>query len=266
MKGTKKEKEKKKKKKKKRKKRRKTMDPARFERLRKEARKLEADIDNELSVYGKLGSKRKFMTRDVDIEKGDAVEGGERESLLGSHYRECDGSAEKLTQLLTDLGDLVESMEGCAGTGGPIMHALQRHKEILHDYTQEFRRYQANIAAEREHADLISSVRKDISKYRESAGIDSRTDHLLRERNAIHETDRMLTDVIGQAITARDTLGDQRKVFEGAHGKATGIAASFPFINNLIGKIKTKKRRDMIILSIVIAVCLMITILWYLNR
>jgi len=43
-----------------------------------------------------------------------------------------------------------------------LQHTLQRHQEILQDYTQEFRKTQANYRARREREDLLNTVRKDI--------------------------------------------------------------------------------------------------------
>lgn len=42
------------------------------------------------------------------------------------------------------------------------MHTVQRHKDILQDYTKEFRKIQSNVRARREREDLLHSVRQDI--------------------------------------------------------------------------------------------------------
>lgn len=43
-----------------------------------------------------------------------------------------------------------------------MRHVLQRHHDILQDYTQEFRKTSANLKARKEREDLLHSVRKDI--------------------------------------------------------------------------------------------------------
>jgi len=43
-----------------------------------------------------------------------------------------------------------------------LLHTLQRHREILQDYKQEFGKTQANFTARKEREDLLKSVRKDI--------------------------------------------------------------------------------------------------------
>lgn len=42
------------------------------------------------------------------------------------------------------------------------MHTVQRHRDILQDYTKEFRKIQSNVQARREREDLLHSVRQDI--------------------------------------------------------------------------------------------------------
>lgn len=43
-----------------------------------------------------------------------------------------------------------------------LLYMVQRHKEILQDYLQEFNKTQANYKARKEREDLLRSVRNDI--------------------------------------------------------------------------------------------------------
>lgn len=43
-----------------------------------------------------------------------------------------------------------------------LLHTLQRHRDILQDYTHEFQKTRANITALREREDLLGSVRREI--------------------------------------------------------------------------------------------------------
>lgn len=65
---------------------------------------------------------------------------------------------------MTTVNDkLTEYSENNEHTGGSAMrHVLQRHHDILQDYTQEFRKTSANLKARKEREDLLHSVRKDI--------------------------------------------------------------------------------------------------------
>lgn len=47
-----------------------------------------------------------------------------------------------------------------------LLHTLQRHRDILQDYTHEFQKTRANITALREREDLLGSVRREIKWVR----------------------------------------------------------------------------------------------------
>lgn len=46
--------------------------------------------------------------------------------------------------------------------GAPMLHTMQRHREILKDYKLEFNKTQNNFTARRDREDLLGSVRKEI--------------------------------------------------------------------------------------------------------
>lgn len=54
------------------------------------------------------------------------------------------------------------SSSGEQSTVSQNMHTVQRHRDILQDYTKEFRKIQSNVRARREREDLLHSVRQDI--------------------------------------------------------------------------------------------------------
>lgn len=65
----------------------------------------------------------------------------------------------QLTAVNEKLGEIALSEQG---NGPAMLHTLQRHRDILQDYTQEFRKTQQNYQARRERENLLHSVKKDI--------------------------------------------------------------------------------------------------------
>ena len=131
------------------------------------------------------------------------------------------------------------------------MHKLQRHREILHDFQQEFARSKQSIHAATERSQLLSSVREDIREHRDSR----QSDALLRERNAIGASARAADDVLGQAAATRDSLNAQRGGFGGMAGKLSMIAGLAPQIDSLMVMIQRRQKRDKIVLGAVVGVC-----------
>lgn len=174
----------------------------------------------------------------------------------------------EIQSLLEKLLDINDSMSRCAALALPtssVTQKLSRHRDILHDFTQEFKRIKGNINSMREHAELLSSVREDISEYKASGSVSPRM-QLLRERAAIHGSISHIDDVINQAQATRAVLSSQRTLFGDAQGKVKQLADKFPVIRGLIGSIRRKRSRDTLILSAVIASCILFLIIYWFSK
>ncbi|CAK7347878.1 unnamed protein product [Dovyalis caffra] len=212
-----------------------------WEELRREARKIEGDLDVKLSSYAKLGA-RFTQGGGGYVETGSPTVGSSRS--WKSMEMEIQSSLEKLL-------DINDSMSRCAASAAPttsVTQKLARHRDILHEFTQEFRRIKGNINSMREHAELLSSVRDDISEYKASGSMSPRV-QLLRERAAIHGSISHIDDVINQAQTTRAVLGSQRGFFGDVQGKVKLLSDKFPIIRGLLGSIRRRRSRDTLILS-----------------
>ncbi|KAF5464103.1 hypothetical protein F2P56_014210 [Juglans regia] len=75
----------------------------------------------------------------------------------------------EIQSLLEKLLDINDAMSRCAASAAPatsVTQKLARHRDILLEFTQEFRRIKGNINSMKSHAELLSSVRDDISEYK----------------------------------------------------------------------------------------------------
>ncbi|XP_077246280.1 Golgi SNAP receptor complex member 1-2-like isoform X2 [Tasmannia lanceolata] len=213
--------------------------------LRKEAGRLEGDLDVRLSSYAKLGdSKPSSDSRDVQ-------------------WKSMEMEIESLIEKLLDVN---EAMSRCAAASHPttsITQKLTRHRDILHEFTQEFKRTRGNIISMREHAELLTSVRNDINEYKASGS----SQNLLRERATIHGSISQIDDVTGQAEAVKGVLAAQRNAFVNIQGKMKQLSDRFPVIHGLLGAIKKRKRsKDTIVLSAVIAVCTLFLIIYWMSK
>nr|KJB41086.1 hypothetical protein B456_007G089800 [Gossypium raimondii] len=174
----------------------------------------------------------------------------------------------EIQSLLEKLLDINDAMSRCAASAAPttsVTQKLARHRDILHEFTQEFRRIKGNISSMREQAELLSSVRDDISEFKASEGMSPRM-QLLRERAAIHGNIAHIDDVINQAQTTRAVLGSQRALFGDVQGKVKVLSDKFPVIRGLLGSIRRRRSRDTLILSAVIAGCTLFLIIYWLSK
>ncbi|PSN50901.1 Golgi SNAP receptor complex member 1 [Blattella germanica] len=214
-----------------------------WEDLRKQARQLENEIDLKLVSFSKLGTGHGGIA--YKAESADTVP-----LLSGEHMFET--MALEIEQLLAKA----------APPSSALQHTLQRHREILQDYTQEFRKTQSNYRARREREDLLNTVRKDIDNYKSSSGLNRRMDLYLKENEHIRSSDRLLDEQINIAVDTRDHLVSQRLTFKRLQTKINDISNRFPVVNSLLQRINLRKRRDSIILGLVIGVCTILLLMY----
>ena len=85
---------------------------------------------------------------------------------------------------------------------------------------------------------------------------------LMRERASILNSEREMDAVLGQAMATRDTLARQRDMFGGISDKMRSVAERIPVVQELMGKIKTHKNRDKIVLGVTIGGCMFFLVWW----
>lgn len=227
--------------------------PGNWEGLRKQARALENEVDLKLVSFSKLGTN---FSRKED-----------QQPLLGGQGGDLDRLQTDLETLLEQLGQVNEDMAGFAagagaGQSAAIHHTLQRHTEILQDYRQEFKKTSANITAIVEREGLLSSVHSEISDYREGKKRNQKMDSLQREMEHTRNSEQLIDEQISIALDTRESLVNQREVLKAVQTKLNDLTNKFPLINNLVTKINFRKRRDTIIIGLVIGICLVFMI-WY---
>ena len=201
---------------------------------RRAARRLENELDSKLVLFG----------------ASCAPSGGTTFEIL---RREIEHALQELEQVNDRMS---RDAAGTSGGTATHMHMLQRHREILHDFQQEFNKLRSARRAASEREELLSSVRQDIREHR------SATDMLLRERSAIHGSDRAADEALGTASATCDALASQRSGMGGVGGKLRQLASVSPQINSLIGMIGRRKRRDKVVLGCVIGVCSAILVIY----
>ena len=159
---------------------------------RSSARRLENEIDSKLAQLNRLNSSNSGS------------------SSCSPAFPQLQCEIEVLLQDLAEVNDTMSRQAAsCApGTTATAIHMLQRHREILHDFQQEFNKSKATFRATMERDELLSSVRQDIREHR--CASTRASDALLRERNAIHASGRAADEVIDQAQATRDALNAQR--------------------------------------------------------
>ncbi|ORZ23088.1 hypothetical protein BCR42DRAFT_403952 [Absidia repens] len=229
--------------------------PLSWDSLRRQARQLENEIELKLASLSKFGATTtaRQQQQQPDTAFTDAKDGQEKE----------------IDQLLNKLQETINSMSqvldrpSATPTNPSMMHMLERHKNILYDYTKEFRRVKANIRAARDKADLMNQVQNEIRIF--NAGNGDNADYYLTERNRVESSHQMADMIIDQAYATRQDVSRQGRTIQGFNTKIVGVMGHIPGINNLISRINTRRERDTLIMAGVISTCIILIILYWLR-
>ncbi|KAG5732831.1 Golgi SNAP receptor complex member 1 [Termitomyces sp. T112] len=219
-----------------------------YEQLHRQCRTLENLFDTKLTSYSQLSA-----------------------SLSRAHGDlEANGSGERWRDLEAELDDLLEKQEETNERLATIsntpellsqsmLRAIQRHREVFQDNARELKRTKASVKSALDQANLLNGVRNDIDAYKSSTA-----DALLAERGRIESSHRMTDDVLDQAYETRSEFARQRASLAGINNRMMDVLSTMPGINNVIGLIKSRRRRDHIILGVIIGVCIVIilTYVW----
>ncbi|KAJ0253478.1 Golgi SNAP receptor complex member 1-1 [Hirschfeldia incana] len=221
--------------------------PSSWDALRKQARKIEAQLDEQMHSYRRLVSTKALIKSDgveSDLEAG-------------------------IDLLLKQLQQVNAQMQAWVSSGGSEMvsHTLTRHQEILQDLTQEFYRHRSSLRAKQEHASLLEDFREfDRTRLDLEDGDGSTEQALLKENVGINRNTAQMDGVISQAQATLGTLVFQRSTFGGINSKLSNVTSRLPTVNTILSAIKRKKSMDTIILSLVAAVCTFLIFIYWLTK
>ena len=214
-----------------------------------QARKIEGDLDTKIAAFGKLCSA---------FEYGYAA----GESGLSTDQALVQKSAE-IESLINELTVVNDKISTCIGSNGSNSraHVLARHRDILHDFTQEYKRLSNIAGAARDRADLLGSSMKGGSAS--NAGTNSTTGLLLRERSTLDRSSSAIDTVVAQAYGVASHLGQQRQLFDALDSKLTSLGAKFPVVNSILNAVRRRKNRENVILASVMAVCVLLILIYW---
>ncbi|XP_070628892.1 Golgi SNAP receptor complex member 1 isoform X3 [Bos indicus] len=173
-----------------------------WEDLRKQARQLENELDLKLVSFSKLctsyshSSARDGRRDRYSSDTTPLLNGSSQDRMFETMAIEI----EQLLARLTGVNDKMAEYTSSAGVpslNAALMHTLQRHRDILQDYTHEFHKTKANFVAIRERENLMGSVRKDIESYKSGSGVNNRrTELFLKEHDHLRNSDRLIEETI----------------------------------------------------------------------
>ncbi|AEO54304.1 hypothetical protein MYCTH_2051705 [Thermothelomyces thermophilus ATCC 42464] len=204
--------------------------------LRQQARSLETQTEALLQTYAQFSAQTAIPAKPTEEEKNAEAR---RETVIAQLGRLLDSEA-TLTSSALKQNNL----------------ALLRDK--LSDHRRDLSRLRATLKEARDRANLLGSVREDISAYRAANPEAAEAEYMLGERARLDRTHDVADSVLSQAYEVQNSFALQRETLASINRRIILAASQVPGINNLIGRISAKKRRDGIIMGSFIAVCFLV--------
>lgn len=230
-----------------------------FDGFRREATKLERQLEDRVARYQQLAQSlsttNTFSSSKINNRPTSLLDAAENGALTS---QEESTLSTDISRTISAMADLVNTkMAPIAVRTGRTQHSLlvKRYREILFDCTTDYEKTRASVARQRETAELFAGANTG------EAG-EGETDQLLRERNAIGNSMKGVSSVLGQAEEIRSDLKSQGMALRGTSAKVLAIAQHVPGVNKLIDHIRKKRNRDDMVVSGIVGACILFT-LWY---
>ncbi|KAK2461423.1 hypothetical protein APHAL10511_005886 [Amanita phalloides] len=219
-----------------------------YDNLHRQCRTLENQFDVKLSSYSQLAST--ISRSKPDLEATGSLE----------RWKDLDRELEEMLVKLEEANEQLSRLASNPELLSPAMlRTIQRHKEVCQDNARDLRRTKATAQQALDQAILFSGIRNDIDAHKSST-----TDALLAERGRIDSSHSMTDDLLQQAYETRSEFSRQRSTLASVNSRMGHIIKTMPGVNNLVSMIRNRRRRDSIIMGLVIGVCIIILLsyLW----
>lgn len=172
-----------------------------------------------------------------------------------------------ISDILTSRDDTVAQLGRAAATEAPLptskSQQLQRHREVLQDHRSSFSKMCSRIADARNRSNLLVDIRSDITAHKQRDNVGNKNggptnadDYILDERRRVDSANSFADRLLQSAYETRDELNSQRARLLNATLGMQSALQRVPGINVLISKINTRRKRDTLILGVVISVCI----------
>jgi len=239
-----------------------------FDALKREATKLERHLEEKVAKYQQLAQRvsnnKENSSNNIDTSLDKLLSNAETGSIMMLLPLEEEAALRsEIQRTLNALNDLLQTkLSPAAERSNKSQHVLlvKRYREILFDLTGDFNKAQQLWTRKREEMELFAGANGfSLTSNNQQ---DPAMEQLLRERNHIQNSLTSSSAVINQAMEVHSDLRQQGSSLRGVSGKMASIMNNIPGLNRLVDNIRRKKGRDDMIVSGVIASCILFT-LWY---
>mmetsp|Transcript_29124 Transcript_29124/g.70648 ORF Transcript_29124/g.70648 Transcript_29124/m.70648 type:complete len:226 (+) Transcript_29124:1-678(+) len=215
--------------------------------LKSEAKVVNGRLESHLAELSKVNAA--FSSSDS------STVGQARLELLDSKIAVVADLRPTIEAQLSELTSLCAQL-GRAATTASQRAQVTRYNAMREDLQREYKRTSENIDYHYQHARLVGKPRTSARE------LNSDEENLLRESKNVASSISMIDEVIGSASASRDLLSRQRTTLQGVNSKVGALTNLLPNVDELIGKIGSRKRFENVVLAITVAFCVSFCVVW----
>lgn len=160
----------------------------------------------------------------------------------------------KRQEIIDNLNDICSQNPSISASK---LSQLQRHKEVLQEHRKNFQNIRSSIQQERNRLNLLFSVKNDIAQHNSNTALNDEDEYMQNEARRIDQSHNVVDRLISQAWETRDHFTSQNTVLSNVNNKTLQVLQRIPGLNNLLGKINTRRKKNAVILSSVMTLCIL---------
>ena len=225
-----------------------------WDNVRREARRAETELGRRIESLRSLCYRVDSSTTSADgsRQQQPAVDPEsnryEKESLLCGNVEDS----------LSRFARVLETMQAMTLDGGTRRQTLSRYNDIYHTSKMDYAKLKTHLQRERQKMELFGSDNNESTD-------DPARDQLLRERRLLAEATQQGEEILSKAEAAHAGMKEQgMSLLSSSSRMANNVLARFPTIGHLVERVRRRKRRDQIIIAMLIGFLIFFT-LWYLG-
>ncbi|KAL6935374.1 related to Golgi SNAP receptor complex member 1 [Hanseniaspora guilliermondii] len=165
--------------------------------------------------------------------------------------------------LIKERGELLESITNSIDEDNDELRSKYlKHKSELNKDQKELNNLRSCINQERNHLNLLITVKKDI--LAENNNFSSTEEYMNDESMRIDKQTSVMDKLIQDALNSRNQIMEQsNEILFNSNSRVNRLLQRVPGISTLLTKINTRRKKNMVIMSCLIGVCMFLIFLTF---
>lgn len=165
--------------------------------------------------------------------------------------------------LIKERGQLLDSItKSIDEDDDELRSKYLKHKSELNKDQKELNNLRSCINQERNHLNLLITVKKDI--LAENNNFSSTEEYMNDESMRIDKQTSVMDKLIQDALNSRNQIMEQsNEILFNSNSRVNHLLQRVPGISTLLTKINTRRKKNMVIMSCLIGVCMFLIFLTF---